>query len=167
MVESTLTTDEAQTESQNGLQLTGKHFKQACVLGGIPGLDEDGVLITRLALIYHGENPADDSTVVRFLNGPAWPHMEYIAPVLNQAAESPTSVRNDDGSVSVGDYTIRPLTGNDLMMARTNKYDNWDTMKRVASLTEAEMLAMPYGTMNQLMLSYGFLVAAILSELNT
>ena len=140
-------------------------------MGDIPGMDENGVLLTRLAVMYHGGNPADDSEIVKHLTGSGKKHARFIDPVLAQNTSNlSTKYFYDDAGdveyVMVGDYKLRALTGNDRMMV-DGKMEVWDTLKRLSSVTESELEELPYGVVNSMALVVLFLVADVLMEVNT
>ena len=85
-----------QPESLNpGLILRGKHIRQMDLLGSVEGLEDsdDEARTCRLAMLLHGEDPANDPRVSELLDLPLEEYQDYVDDVLTQLQAGTEPVR--------------------------------------------------------------------------
>ena len=98
------------------MELLGKHIRQMDVLGDIDGEEYEEVRVCRLAMLTHGEDPANEARVQELLDLPLADYQDYVGDVLAQMRAGAAPVWQHSGDYHVplasGDTAVvRPLKG--------------------------------------------------------
>ena len=156
------------------MELLGKHIRQMDVLGEIEGEEDyDEVRVCRLAMLTHGENPANEARVVELLNRPLTEYQDYVADVLAQLAAGADPVWQRDGSYHVplasGETaTVRPLRGRHRrLLGRLDDATGDRTLiLTMANVSGQQLDEAPIGDYQALMTAVDFLFQPVLDRLN-
>lgn len=152
-------------------QLTGNHLIQVYSLPAISGEEEDDVENVRLALLYHGESPADEGRVREILDMDLDDYIAYLAPMSEQkhdyadisypADKTAMFTTHDDKVV-----TIRGLKGRDLrrftQAGATGGKQMLSEVRRLTGLSTDDVKAMHIGDIQAALTAIAFLVSRAL-----
>ena len=136
--------------------LKGKNARQVSALGGAEGCAPRLVQLTRLAMLYNNENPADDVAVEKWVRGPGKAFAAFVKPILDMEQEGPIPEFDEEGGAKVGAYTIKPISAQDLFDMRPLN-NTADIIGRVAGLTKKKVDDMPYSDYSALEKAIDFL----------
>ena len=164
-----------QPESLNpALILRGKHIRQMDLLGEIEGVeDSDNEAQTcRLAMLLHGEDPANDQRVSGLLDLPLVEYQDYVDDVLTQMAAGAEPVRQQSGMYHVplasGDTAVvRPLKGRHrrLLGRLDGPTADWTLILAMSDLRGPQLNEIPIGDYQAVMRAVDFLFQPVLERL--
>ena len=122
--------------------------------GVSPGMAEE----VRLALVANRRerDAANPQNVLDLLNGPIEDWMAVRKALTDAYADAPEPAYDDKGGATVGEHTIRPLTGRDFFSWSLNSPHV--LIKAVTGLGDEDYEALSYGTYSALKRAVDFLV---------
>ena len=148
------------------MRLLGKHVRQMDILGAIEGVEDpdDEVRTCRLAMLLHGEDPANDVRVSALLDLPLTDYLDYVDDVLTQLQAGAAPVRQASGMYHVplasGKMAVlRPLKGrNRRLMGRLDEPTaDWTIILTLSNLTETQLQEVPIGDYQAVLTAVDFL----------
>ena len=96
--------------------ITTKQVIGLATLEPIEGRDTDAVQVARLILLSQGKSPANNHDTQALLDLPLRQFRKAGADVFAILNDLTPTEYTDEGGAVVGEYTVRPLRGEDLMM---------------------------------------------------
>ena len=156
------------------MQLQGKHVRQMEALGEIEGLEGDAseVRVCRLAMMLHGEDPANDARVEALLDMPLAEYHDYVSDVIDQMTDGPEPEWQPTGvwRVSLAEgrsCVLRPLKGRQRRLLGVLDDANGDRALILATsnLSEAELDAATLGEYQSIVKATGFLLQPVFDRL--
>ena len=116
---------------------TTKQIIALAKLDPIPGRNASSVQIARLIAQQKGESPANDAAVVALLDMPVKKFRAEGKVIFDLLKELTVIEYTDEGGATVGDYTVRPMIGEDLMMLADTSVPV--LVQRLTGLTAAQV----------------------------
>lgn len=153
-------------------QLTANHWIQANWAGDVQGYELEDVILTRLAMMYHGESILEDSGVIHHLLSPMHKYIDFVRPVEQQQVNHQAFIENNDGTISLplsddSDILVfRPLNGLDYRKI-CGEFDYGTLISRHTGKDMKFLRKLPLGDWCGLMRICDFLVIKELSETTT
>ena len=154
------------------MELFGKHIRQMDILGEIDGEEYDEVRVCRLAMLTHGEDPANEARVQELLDLPLTEYQDYVDDVLAQLNAGADFIWQQSGACHVplasGDTAVvRPLKGRHrrLLGSLDDVHGDRQLMFAMSNLSEAQLDAAPIGDYQAVMIAVDFLFQPVLDRL--
>ena len=142
------------------------------VLGDIEGEEYEEVRVCRLAMLTHGEDPANEARVQELLDLPLADYQDYVGDVLAQMRAGAAPIWQHSGDYHVplasGDTAVvRPLQGRHrrLLGRLDDAHGDRLLMLTMSNLDNAALDAVPIGDYQSVMTAVDFLFQPVLDGL--
>ena len=159
-------------------QLTGRERLRVVSLGAVPGEEVQEVETCRLAMIVHGETPANTARVIELLHKPKREYDKYIEPFIAQlachidytdagGAVVHNVVEGDNGEYELGDIRVevRPVLGRDRRKFIIRKTADWlSILPEFTGMSDEELNDLPIGVHAGITTSLAFLAGFLETE---
>ena len=156
------------------LALLGKHVRRMDLLGSAEGVEDsdDEARTCRLAMLLHGEDPANDPRVAELLDLPLEEYQDYVDDVLTQMQAGAEPVRQTSGVYHVplasGETAVlRPLKGRHRrLLGRLDEATaDWTLILALSNLSEPQLNEIPIGDYQAVMEAVNFLFQPVIERL--
>ena len=154
------------------MELTGKHIRQMSLLADSDSEDSEEAQICRLAMLLHGEDPANDARVSELLDLDLVDYQEYVDDVLTQMQAGAEPVRQTSGvyhvALSVGKTAVvRPLKGRQrrLLGHLDDASGDRKLLLAMSNMSETELDCMSIGDYQAVMTAVDFFMAPVIDRL--